>query len=90
MKIAMYKNFKKNPYQRYVVQTYCSWTEPQFETRIAHSLKEVKEIADNVDKVEALYLLGKEISYAKNRNKDLLMDFPKKAVSTNAYQLEGV
>jgi hypothetical protein len=53
--------------QRYVIQTYSSWTEPQYETHIANNLQEVKEISDNSEKVEAVYLLGKEITYSKNK-----------------------
>ncbi len=57
--------------QSYVVQTYTSWTEPQYQTHIANSPQELKEIAQNSEKVEAVYLLGKEISYAKRRNQNL-------------------
>jgi hypothetical protein len=74
---------KKTQSQHYVIQTYCSWVEPQYQTHIAKSLREVKEISDNVEKVEALYLLGKEISYSKNRRASAKTQISKTAYTRN-------
>jgi dsRNA-specific ribonuclease len=57
----MAKFNKKTALQRYVVQTYCGWTEPQYETHIAEGPEKVKEIALNVESIEAIYMLGKEV-----------------------------
>jgi hypothetical protein len=65
-------NILKRKSNRYVVQTYTSWTEPQYETHIANSPQELKEISQNSEKVEAVYLLGKEITYAKHKNQTSL------------------
>jgi hypothetical protein len=51
---------KNNNTQRYVVETYCSWTEPKHQTTIC-DLAELKEMQNEVDEVIAIYELGKEV-----------------------------
>lgn len=67
----MSKTVTKRKAKRYVIQTYTSWMEPQYQTHIANGPQDLKEITGNSDRVEAVYLLGQEITYAKRRKQNL-------------------